>query len=327
MILAWIAPLVLAKPSDARAGTGDIYISGDSAGAAVLLDGIDAGVVSPGMLRDVAPGSHHVALIRGCGRQEVVVEVEVNAITRVELNVEDGRGTLDLTGAPPGALVQIDGAGVGELPWSGEIGCGSRALDVAAPGFVPFSRIVDIPAGDVLTLKVELLLEPRGALTLDVLPTDAALRVDGADSGVGPRTLHDVLPGLHTVEAARDGYWPAHTTVDLAAGAVERVALVLEPRREVPIARRVVGGTVAAGGLALATWSTLEFFSAHDAYGRFLAEPEDDTADALYATEVQPHQVNAWLAAGVGVAALATGGALFFIPSPDGAALGASGTF
>ncbi len=105
------------------------------------------------------------------------------------------------------------------------------------------------------------------------------------------------------------------------------LALVLEPRRDVPVVRRVVGGSIAAGGIALATWSSMEFLAANEAYGRFLVEPDNDAAQAMYTAEVQPHQVSAWVAAGAGVAALATGGALFFIPSPQGATFGATGTF
>lgn len=327
MMPIWIASFALAQPPVAPSGTGDIYISGESAGAKVLLDGVDTGLLSPALLRGVAPGSHQIAVTRGCGREDAQVDVEANAIARVEVSIEDGRGTLDLTGAPPGALIRVDGAGVGELPWSGDLACGAHALDVAAPGFVPFSGTINVPVGDILSLKVELALEPRGALTIDVLPVDATLRVDGADSGAGPRTLRDVLPGLHTVEAARVGFRPAHATVDLAAGAVERVALVLEPRRDVPVIRRVVGGSIAAGGVVFATWSTIEFLSANTAYGRFMVEPDNDAARAMYTTEVQPHQVTGWVAAGVGVAALATGGALFFIPSPEGATIGAVATF
>lgn len=326
-LLAVIHGSAAAGEPAGTSGAGEIYVAGDAAGAQVLLDDVDTGLVVPVMVRGVGPGRHRVAVVMGCGRAEAAVDVEANVIARVELNVSDPGGTLDLTGAPPGALVRVDGTGVGELPWAGDLGCGSHTLEVAAPGFVPVIQTVDVPAGDILALKVELALEPRGALTIDVLPVDANLQLDGANSGVGPRTLRDVLPGLHTIDATRDGYRSAHATVDLAAGEVERVALVLEPRREVPLVRRVAGGTLLAGGLALGAWSTMEFLAANVAYGRFLAEPDDDRAHAIYTTEVQPQQVNGWVAAGFGVAALATGGGLFFIPSPEGAAVGVSGTF
>lgn len=326
LVVFWSASAFAREP-EPPVGTGEVYVTGDAAGAHVIVDDVDTGLIAPAMVRGLPPGPHRVAAVAGCGRAETLVHVEAGAIERVDLRVLDPGGTLDLTGAPPGALIRVDGTGVGELPWSGEVGCGAHTLEVAAPGFAPLRRTVEVPAGDVASVKIELVLEPRGAITVDVLPLDATLRVDGADSGAGPRTLRDVLPGLHTIEAARDGFRPASATVDLAAGAVERVALILEPRREVPVARRVAGGTVAAGGLALATWSTIEFLAANRAYGRFLAEPDDDLAHATYTTEVQSHQVTGWVAAGASVAALVTGGCLFFIPSPAGGFVGVSGSF
>ena len=308
-------------------GTGDVYVTEAASGAKVLVDDVDTGMIAPVLVRALAAGGHEITLVRGCGRAATHVDIVTGTVARVELSVNDPGGILDLSGAPAGALVTVDGRGVGELPWSGEVGCGTHTLDVRAPGFVAVSVPLDLPAGEVFAFKVELVIEPRGAITIDVRPLGAHVLVDAAPVGDGPRTILDVLPGLHTVSASIDGYRRAEVTIDLSAGEVERAALVLVQRREVPNARRWGSVGLAAGGIAAGVVAAAEFMAANDAYAEFLAEGDDETAAQFYAREVRPPQTIAWVAAGIGTAALATGGILFFIPSREGATVGVSGTF
>jgi serine/threonine-protein kinase len=60
----------------------------------------------------------------------------------------------------------------------------------------------------------------------------AHISIDGERAGTSPIPRHELRPGRHTITATRDGYRPAHTTVDMRAGESRKVTLELE--REAP---------------------------------------------------------------------------------------------
>jgi hypothetical protein len=66
-------------------------------------------------------------------------------------------------------------------------------------------------------------------LTLQTVPADATIRIDGKDMGTGP-TLGPLLlgPGEHEIEAARSGYRSQRRSVKLVSGAGRTEKLVLE---------------------------------------------------------------------------------------------------
>jgi hypothetical protein len=90
-------------------------------------------------------------------------------------------GSLELSGGPAGAEVQINGAAAGTLPLGAvRVPAGSVALEVRAPGHLPMLRTVIVPAGGLAREPVVLVPIPASAETPTAAPT---VHVDAATSG------------------------------------------------------------------------------------------------------------------------------------------------
>jgi len=55
-------------------------------------------------------------------------------------------GTLNASGEPQGAVVEVNGAAVGKLPCSVRVQAGDAVVKVLAPGFIPITRTVPVEA-------------------------------------------------------------------------------------------------------------------------------------------------------------------------------------
>lgn len=119
---------------------------------------------------------------------------------------------------------------------------------------------------DASLARVEVVTEPPGAM----------IRIDGEEQGTTPLPVPLVLePGAYVVEARLDGFESEQETVDLSAGEMSRVELILSPRSEEPSnprgspsseARRsfwrgpwpwIIGGIILAGSAAAVLGVTL----------------------------------------------------------------------
>ena len=132
-----------------------------------------------------------------------------------------------------------------------------------------------------------LILPPQfGVIVVQSQPADAAVDLDGTVAGRTPLRLKDLRPGSHTVTLQLDGYTSHSETVELLAGAAERVNVKLEREQRVeptrvvptqpepsgddlrPVDRKprhpgraakyaaigLVAGSVIAGAVAIYTW-------------------------------------------------------------------------
>ena len=81
------------------------------------------------------------------------------------------------------------------------------------------------------------------------MPPGAMIRIDGRERGVSPLTGMQLSPGPHRVEAQREGYQPAATSVTANPGVLVTVELALQPLAQVVrIHTDLESGTVALDG-------------------------------------------------------------------------------
>ncbi|HEU4406518.1 MAG TPA: PEGA domain-containing protein [Polyangiaceae bacterium] len=155
----------------------------------------------------------------------------------------------------PGARVFVDGVEVGASPLAEPVpvDIGQREVRVTKAGFREYRKAQVVPGADSITLQVR--LEPerhQGRLVLDAGPRDA-IEVDGRAAGVGH--WEGVLPsGAHHVRVTAPGMRPYDTDVVLGDDETRRLRAALEPERSgsgLGPWPWVVGGVLAAGGLAL----------------------------------------------------------------------------
>ena len=100
-------------------------------------------------------------------------------------------------------------------------------------------------------------------LTLQTVPADATIRIDGKDVGAGP-TLGPLLlgPGDHEIEAARPGHRSQRRTVKLVSGAgrIEKFALEVETG-QVVVRASIAGAAVFVDGQQVGTTPLAEALS------------------------------------------------------------------
>lgn len=140
-----------------------VPIALEPAGARVEIDG-EAADVAEGMVA-VPPGNDgHKLRASAPGYADATADIPARppadfrlAITLVPLGAE-----LVVLGAPAGAAVTVDGTVRGTVPLAAPVTlpAGSHSVEVTAPGYLPFRRSADLPAGRTATVRIDEMLEP-----------------------------------------------------------------------------------------------------------------------------------------------------------------------
>jgi hypothetical protein len=116
-------------------------------------------------------------------------------------------GSMLLLGAPPRAAILIDGQRREQTPLAAplRLSAGPHRVRLVRAGYQPFEAPIEIMAGRVVALEVEM---PRIAGVLVVRSTVPSARVylDGTPRGDAPLEL-EVGQGPHQVRVHRDGYY------------------------------------------------------------------------------------------------------------------------
>ena len=121
---------------------------------------------------------------------------------------EPVQGILKVNGSVEGATVHVDYVEVGVVPLVTYLSPGRHAVRVAADGFDPFVRRVDIVADSTTAIEAAL-VEGSGSVEFFVKPSGAAITIDGLGVGTAPIRLSDVAPGTHSWEIIADLHEPA----------------------------------------------------------------------------------------------------------------------
>ncbi len=304
-------PAPAATPAAAPQPVGDVFIQADVVGARIYVDGVDTGIVTPGMVRGLAPGEHSLVIRTECARVVAKFPLVADRIARLEtFTLAPGDGKLKVEVEAKGATVLVDGAPVGAAPYEGLVGCGEHLLEARAPGHLSQTTTLRTPAYETTLWSPVLPAETYGTLVVDVTPVTAVIAVDGIELPPGPGTIDPISTGPHELRVAADGYEPQVQSVMIEPEALARVVIELVPPlppRASPVPRLAANGAATAAGVGLGAYALVQYIGARAAYGDFLDEPSDAKADALYDAEVAPRLGRA-VASGIG-AGLALAGA------------------
>ena len=189
----------LTPPALPDASAAVLNITSEPPGVPVLVDGMLAGP-APVTVR-VPAGLHHVEVRHKSGSKSQSVTVARGSQQRVVISYP---AMLELTGAPEGASVAIDGEPRGSLPFKGEVSPGQHEIFVQAEGHSPRSLRVSLLPGTTTHEKVTLALQPS-RLKVESTPPGATVKVDGKSVGVTPFE-GDVTTGPHTLEVELAGH-------------------------------------------------------------------------------------------------------------------------
>ena len=193
------------------------------------IDGRDAGKV-PGVF-ELPAGSHTVVIDTGRYLDfEAEVQVEgLGRLQKLEPQLTPAWALVSIASDPAGAELRIGGEARGPTPVQVELMAGSHRVEITHPGYKPWVSDVQVQANTPLELGPVRLGLPDGRLAVTSTPSGAAVSVGGAYRGRTPLEL-EVRPDLsQVVTVLRDGYEPARREVQVAPGAREAVAFVLQP--------------------------------------------------------------------------------------------------
>ncbi len=205
--LAVISVAVLTSSCGHEDPTGTIRVVSTPSGAAVQLDGVDTGDVTPVEYR-LAVGTHTVA-VELAGHLAVPAErtVTVGPGRLVPADFQlAALGELTITSDPPGAAILIDGEDTGEVtPHTFTLVEGPRTVDVLLAGRVSDGpQSIDVSAQ--APAAADFALHPAGELEVTSAPAGAAIRLDGADTGETTPHVFVLAEGDHTVMVSLAGY-------------------------------------------------------------------------------------------------------------------------
>ena len=216
--------------------TGSLVVTSTPAGAAISLDGIDTGNVTPFTFSPVDQGSHTVELsLAGYQTANKTVSVTAGGSTTADfvLVPVPTTGSLMVTSTPAGAAVSIDGVDSGKMtPFTfNNLVPGDHVINVSLAGYTPASTTVTIVAGESASADFQLTQIPQtGSISVTSTPAGAGIALDGNDTGeVTPFTLDPVTSGDHTVTVNLAGYSPSSKTVTVSTGMMTNADFQLVP--------------------------------------------------------------------------------------------------
>ncbi|MBL6975475.1 MAG: PEGA domain-containing protein [Deltaproteobacteria bacterium] len=118
-----------------------------------------------------------------------------------------------------------------------ELPAGPHTIRVAREGYLPFSEVFDVEAGEVTELEVDLVLY-SGKLRVSAVPSPVEVQVDGKVLGFAPLEV-DLSIGEHVVRLTKPGYVEEIRRAAVRTGRATDLDVTLLPVAEV---QKAAGG-------------------------------------------------------------------------------------
>jgi PKD repeat protein len=226
---------------------GKISLSSSPAGATAYLDGASKGT-TPLTIPSVTPGTHTVDLtLTGYQDYQTTVTVVAGQIATLSATLTPipTTGGLSITSTPSGATILVDGVKTGVTPMGVELLPGSHVVKLQKAGYAEYTGTFTVVAGKMAPVTVQLVALPQtttmivtttaqqttatgaGTLTIQSIPTNAAIRLDGIDQGTTPKSVPNLKAGAHTVTLSYPGYNDWTGTVTIVTGATMPITITL----------------------------------------------------------------------------------------------------
>lgn len=139
-----------------------IVISSLTRGAKVFLNDEEVGEVPLAKPLDVKPGQTYTIRVQKRGFAPFVDTVLAGAgqTSEVEADLVPTGGIVKITSNVMRAQVLLNGKAIGRTPFDGDVEPGSHQLQLAAAGYLPDTRPLEVKAGEELAVQIDLLLVP-----------------------------------------------------------------------------------------------------------------------------------------------------------------------
>jgi formylglycine-generating enzyme required for sulfatase activity len=201
-------------------------------GATVYLDGNEIGV-TPLSAREVDAGLRQL-VITAEHFQDLESQLEIEGmgiLQTLNLPLVPGWAEVTIDTLPPHALVSIDGAPRGETPLNLKLAAGTYALHITAERYKPWQTQLEVQALTPPVLGTIQLQPADGTLALTTTPPGANVTVGGVFVGQTPIDIPLEPDTDHTLQVSKAGYENSERTVRVGTAGLEKLTLVLVPRK------------------------------------------------------------------------------------------------
>ena len=198
-----------------------VRVESDPPGATIYVDRKDLGALgqTPRTLALPPKGAKIILELPGHYPQEKNVSMATGKTLKVSLALPTIYGKVTLSLTPPDATAHLEKED-GELLHDGaQVIPGRHVIWVGAPGYVPQTLDVNVPAEGSAEVKAALVPRPppTGALVVRANVDGALIIVDGKESGFTPGVVEGIPVGKHTVAIDAEGRERFTRAVDVTA--------------------------------------------------------------------------------------------------------------
>ena len=207
---------------------GRVTFASSPIGAQVLVDGEDIGETP--LTSDVDAGSRAVVITKENYQPAYFgVDVEGRQLPQsVDAELLPDWADVTIPSIPSGAAISVDGDQIGATPGPVPVPSGERRILVKLPGYKGWRDILQVTAGQPLTLSEIRLERADGLLSVRSSPRGASVTVDGQYEGLTPIEIA-VAPGTALgVRVFKVGYAPVERSVRVESGTERAMSVELE---------------------------------------------------------------------------------------------------
>jgi TonB family protein len=173
-------------------------VDSEPTGASVSVNGELRGV-TPLTLESLALGEYEIK-VDSKGYQPAIQKVTLadaqkQAVHAVLTRAAPVTGSVDILSTPFGAVIVVDGAGVGQTPLAGyKVKPGSHRIEIVRPGYEPWSTNIKVVAGQSQRVDVNLKALPASVPSPKAETVDVNKVYDAGDVDEKPRKLSGASP-------------------------------------------------------------------------------------------------------------------------------------
>jgi len=199
---------------------GEVWIDGERAGS----------LNSP--IANIEAGEHRLQIITE-RYKPFAATVEITGMDQhqeIPVELQPAWADVEVSSNPPGAELRVDGELVGTTPLSAQILEGERHVSLKLPGYKSWQNILEVDAGESLSLPPVSLERADGLILVQSSPAEASITVAGKYYGLTPAEVA-LPPGQrYQITLFKEGFEPAREEVAVESGREQTVKVELQPR-------------------------------------------------------------------------------------------------
>ena len=152
---------------------------------------------------------------------------DVNSVHTENVTLKPNFASIELV-AVEGAGILIDGEEKGRGSWKGILKGGKYNVECRKENHKSTFETLEIEAGRDRSVTLASPIPIIGILSLNSMPLDAKITIDGKEHGLTPRNINDLIVGSHKVKISKSGYIDASFDVVIKEGETTEHTVTLQ---------------------------------------------------------------------------------------------------